>query len=136
MTFSREPTASNQASTPHSALRTPNSALVMVNRNQGSGTRILIDRLLRGAQPPGYAVQARNHNAVAAAIAQGRADWGVAIEHVARHAGLSFLPIQDEQYDFVVPKTRRGREAVEAFQQILQDSAVRSELRKFGFSLV
>ena len=76
----------------------------MVNRNQGSGTRILIDRLLEGARPPGYAVQARSHNAVAAAVAQGRADWGVAIESVARPAGLGFLPISHERYDFVVPK--------------------------------
>jgi putative molybdopterin biosynthesis protein len=43
---------------------------VMVNRNQGSGTRALIDRLLGGARPHGYAVQPRNHNAVAAAVVQ------------------------------------------------------------------
>ena len=67
---------------------------VMVNRNQGSGTRVLIDRLLGGARPPGYAVQPRNHNAVAAAVAQGRADWGVTLETVARSAGLGFLPVQ------------------------------------------
>src|SRR5262249_17768447 len=56
----------------------------MVNRNAGAGTRILIDRLLSGARPPGYANQPRSHNAVAAAVAQGRADWGVAIETVAK----------------------------------------------------
>ena len=84
-------------------------ACVMVNRNQGSGTRALIDRLLaRRASPPGYAMQPRNHNAVAAAVAQGRADWGVTLDTVARGAGLGFLPVQDEQYDFVVPKARRG----------------------------
>ena len=49
---------------------------LMVNRNAGSGTRVLIDGLLRGARPPGYANQPRSHNAVAAAIAQRRADWG------------------------------------------------------------
>ena len=43
-------------------------ACVMVNRNQGSGTRALIDRLLGGVKPAGYAVQPRNHNAVAAAV--------------------------------------------------------------------
>ena len=59
---------------------------LMINRNQGSGTRLLIDRMLGGAQPPGYAVQARNHNAVVAAVRQGRADWGVAISAVARVA--------------------------------------------------
>jgi putative molybdopterin biosynthesis protein len=56
-----------------SALADP--SCVMVNRNQGSGTRVLIDRLLNGQKPAGYAVQPRNHNAVAAAVAQGRADW-------------------------------------------------------------
>ena len=65
-----------------------------VNRNRGSGTRVLIDGLLAGARPPGYAVEARSHNAVAAAVAQGRADWGVAIAPVAEAYGLGFLPIR------------------------------------------
>jgi putative molybdopterin biosynthesis protein len=50
---------------------------LMVNRNAGAGTRVLIDRLLGGARPPGYSNQPRSHNAVAAAVAQGRADWGL-----------------------------------------------------------
>jgi hypothetical protein len=52
----------------------------MVNRNAGSGTRILTDRLLNGAQPQGYWSQPKSHNAVAVAVAQNRADWGIAIE--------------------------------------------------------
>ncbi len=76
---------------------------VMVNRNQGSGTRVLIDRLLRGAKPHGYAVQPRNHNAVAAAVLQHRADWGMTLDTIARSAGLGFLPVQAEQYDFHRP---------------------------------
>ena len=67
---------------------------LMVNRNQGSGTRVLIDRLLGGGRPHGYAVQPRNHNAVAAAVVQHRADWGVTLETVARTAGLGFRPVQ------------------------------------------
>ena len=62
----------------------------MVNRNAGAGTRVLIDQLLAGARPPGYSNQPRSHNAVAAAVAQGRADWGVAIVRVARLYGLGF----------------------------------------------
>ncbi len=62
----------------------------MVNRNSGSGTRILVDEILHGAKPPGHASQVKSHNAVAAAIAQRRADWGVAIEGVARMYGLAF----------------------------------------------
>ncbi len=75
---------------------------LLVNRNAGAGTRTLIDRLLKGARPPGYWNQPRSHNAVAAAIAQGRADWGVAIRPVAEALGLGFIPLADEDYDFAV----------------------------------
>jgi putative molybdopterin biosynthesis protein len=107
-------------------------ACMMVNRNPGSGTRILIDRLLGGAEPCGYAVQARNHNAVAAAVLQGRADWGVAIESVARQPGLGFLPIGDEHYDFVVPRARMNRAAVRAFCELLAQRDVRARLAEMG----
>jgi putative molybdopterin biosynthesis protein len=105
---------------------------VMVNRNQGSGTRILIDQLLEGAQPPGYPVQSRNHNAVAAAVAQGRADWGVAIRSVADQADLGFLRLTEEQYDLVTPTSRASRPAVQATRQLLNDEAIRRELQKLG----
>jgi putative molybdopterin biosynthesis protein len=77
-------------------------ACIMVNRNQGAGTRTLIDGLLKGAKPPGYWNQPRSHNAVAASVAQGRADWGVAIRPVAESVGLGFIPLADEEYDFAV----------------------------------
>jgi len=105
----------------------------MINRNPGSGTRILIDRLLTGSRPSGYAVQARNHNAVAAAVLQGRADWGVAIESVARHPELGFLPLAEERFDFVVPASRLGRPAVAAFRELIADPAARSRLAEMGF---
>ncbi len=104
---------------------------VMVNRNAGSGTRILIDRLLGGVQPAGYAVQAKSHNAVAAAVAQGRADWGVAVEWVARRGKLGFLPLEREQYDFAIPKARLARPGVAAFRNLLAEADVREELRRF-----
>jgi putative molybdopterin biosynthesis protein len=110
-------------------------ACVMVNRNQGSGTRVLIDRLLRGAKPPGYAVQPRNHNAVAAAVVQGRADWGMTLDSVARHAGLSFLPVQAEQYDFIVPRSRSDRPGVAAIAKLLQQPSTRDVLRQLGMML-
>lgn len=109
---------------------------LMVNRNSGSGTRILIDRLLDGVQPPGYAVQSRSHNAVAAAVAQGRADWGLAIAAAAApHATLGFLPLAAEHYDFVVPDSRLEKAAVRAFVALLADAAVQARLREFGFDL-
>ena len=112
---------------------------VMVNRNAGSGTRILMDHLLDplldGVQPTGYAAQPRSHNAVAAAIAQSRADWGLAIESVAESYGLGFLPLQDEAYDFLVPKSRRRRPAVIAFCQLLDEGDTQTALRSLGCQL-
>ena len=107
-------------------------AVLMVSRNAGSGTRVLIDGLLRGAKPPGYANQPRSHNAVAAAIAQHRADWGVAIAPVANLYGLGFLPIAPEHYDFLVVEARRERPAVQAFIEVLQDEATRDRIRALG----
>jgi len=107
-------------------------AVLMVNRNAGSGTRVLLDGLLRGAKPAGYANQPRSHNAVAAAIAQNRADWGIAIEPVARMYGLSFLSIAPEEYDFLLHEARRARPAVQAFLDVLRDDTTRARIRALG----
>ena len=112
------------------ALKDP--SCVMVNRNQGSGTRALIDRLLEGARPRGYAVQPRNHNAVAAAVAQGRADWGLTLDSVAARAALGFLPVQEERYDFVVPTSRANRPGVAAFKSLLSEPRTRDVLAGLG----
>jgi len=106
---------------------------VMVNRNVGSGTRVLIDELLAGARPTGYAVQTKSHNAVATAVAQCRADWGVAIDVVARLYGLAFIPLQEEHYDFVIPHSRLQRPRVRRFIALLQDPEVRKGLTTLGF---
>jgi putative molybdopterin biosynthesis protein len=105
---------------------------LMVNRNAGAGTRVLIDRLLGGARPVGYSNQPRSHNAVAAAVAQRRADWGIAIESVAQLYGLAFLPIAPEDYDFLLVESRRGRAAVVAFLGALRDETVRAKIRALG----
>jgi putative molybdopterin biosynthesis protein len=109
---------------------------LMVNRNAGAGTRVLIDQLLDGARPPGYGNQPRSHNAVAAAVAQGRADWGVAIASVARLYGLGFLPLTPECYDFLLVEGRRDRPAVQAFLAALADPAVRARIAALGMTPV
>lgn len=106
--------------------------VLMVNRNAGAGTRVLIDRLLGGARPPGYANQPKSHNAVAATIAQGRAEWGLAIEPVAEMYGLGFLPVAPEHYDFLVVESRKARPAVQAFLAALRDEATRHKIRAIG----
>ncbi len=109
----------------------------MVNRNRGAGTRILIDRLLEGRKPPGYPYEPRSHYAVAAAIDQGRADWGVTIESVARDAGLRFVPLQAEEYDFVVPESRWDRPVLKRLRALLSEnpSDLRTRLAAQGFDL-
>jgi putative molybdopterin biosynthesis protein len=115
------------------AMAKDDSGIVMVSRNQGSGTRVLIDRLLGGQKLPGSPMQPSNHSAVAAAIVQHRADWGVAIEPTARAANLVFVPLQAEQFDFAIPTTRWHRPAVQAFIEMLRSAEVRRELVRLGF---
>ena len=94
---------------------------LMVNRNAGAGTRVLIDQLARRRAAARLRQPAESHNAVAAAVAQARADWGVAIEPVARLYGLGFLPLAPEHYDFLLVESRRERPAVQAFLAALRD---------------
>jgi molybdopterin molybdotransferase/putative molybdopterin biosynthesis protein len=108
-------------------------ACIMVNRNQGAGTRILIDRLLGDSRPDGYWNQPKSHNAVAAAVAQHRADWGMTIAPVAHAAGLGFIPLAEEHYDFALVTARKQRPAVQAFLEALASEEGRSALAQAGF---
>ncbi|MBB2960125.1 molybdopterin biosynthesis protein [Methylobacterium sp. R2-1] len=113
------------------ALADPES--VMVNRNTGSGTRLLVDGLISTARPPGFWNQPRSHNAVAAAVAQGRADWGVAISSVAKAYGLGFLPLAQEHYDFAYREADREKPALAAFLALLGTDAADAALTELGF---
>src|SRR5262249_60204576 len=99
------------------------------------GARGAIDRLVGGAKPPGSGTRPRSQNAVAAAIARGRSDWGVAIEPVARLYGLSFAPVAPEDYDFLLRESARSRPAVAAFLSALQDESLREKIRALGMQL-
>ena len=103
----------------------------MINRNRGSGTRVLIDRLLEGRRPDGYEMEVRSHQAVAAAVAVGRADWGVCIANCARDLEFEFLA--EERFDFAIPSERREREPVRAFLDLLGDPKTRALLTNEGF---
>ena len=111
-----------------------NQNVRMINRNLGSGTRVLLDRLLAGQRPSGFFQEAKSHNSVAAAIAQKRADWGVAIRSVAEDSGLDFFPMQYEEYDFIIPNKRLNRPEVRQFINLLQEANIQSQLNKLGLS--
>jgi putative molybdopterin biosynthesis protein len=87
-------------------------------------------------RPPGYGNQPRSHNAVAAAVAQGRADWGVAIESVAAMYQLGFVRLSPENYDFLLVEARRERPAVAAFLKALADPVVRKRIHLLGMAPV
>ncbi|HSQ38033.1 MAG TPA: substrate-binding domain-containing protein, partial [Acidimicrobiia bacterium] len=81
-----------------------------------------------------YTNQPSTHHAVAAAVAQGRADWGVTLDVIAAAAGLGFLFVQEERFDLAVVEERRSRPAVIALAGLLADPSVRAGLRERGFS--
>jgi putative molybdopterin biosynthesis protein len=106
--------------------------LIMVNRNVGSGTRALIDRAVGGRRPKGFWNQPKTHNAVAAAVTRGAADWGVSILTVARLYGLGFIPLAEENYDFILVAARAERPAVRALRVALARPDVRASLAALG----
>ena len=84
-------------------------------------------------RPPGWHTEARTHNAVAAAVAQGRADWGVTLDVLARAAGLRFVFLRDERYDVVARREVLDRPGVRALREVLADPDALAALRDAGF---
>jgi len=112
-----------------------NSEIRMINRNRGSGTRVLLDRLLKNNRPTGFYQEAKSHNSVAAAISQKRADWGIAIRSVAEDLSLGFHPIQNEEYDFIIPKERMERIEVIEFLNLLKETKIHNHLNSLGLEV-
>ena len=108
-----------------------------VNRQKGSGTRILADYLCRkeGVDPAGvygYDREEFTHTAVAAQIAGGTADAGMGILSAAKIYGLDFLPVCVEQYDLIIPDYAWDTPMVRRALEILAGPAFRARLEKLG----
>lgn len=117
--------------------------LRFINRNAGSGTRILLDYHLRRiatsthttvgdltSRIDGYRLEAKSHTAVAVAVLHGKADVGLGIRPVAERYGLAFLPVADEQFDFLVRTDRLHKPVVKAFLEVLRSDRFKSALRR------
>ncbi len=103
------------------------SDLAYVNRQRGAGTRILLDYQLQqlGIKPDsirGYQHEEYTHLAVAAAVASGRADCGLAIHAAAAALKLDFLPLYKERYDLIIPKEHYESARLMPLLQLLGDS--------------
>ena len=108
-----------------------------VNRQKGSGTRILIDYLCRKenldtSRIYGYDREEFTHTSVAAQIASGSADAGMGIYSAARLYDLDFLPICTEQYDLLIPDSAWELPAVQDLIRTMQTEAFRTRLEELG----
>ncbi len=108
-----------------------------VNRQKGSGTRILCDFLVKKeeldpASISGYDREEFTHTAVAAAIAAGTADAGLGILSAAKIYDLDFIPIAEEQYDLLVAEDALDLESVQRLLEMLKSRAFADRLQKMG----
>lgn len=117
----------------------------LINRNKGSGTRVLLDMHLKKLSEKigedfevlkrrikGYEVEAKTHDAVAIAVATQKADVGLGIKTVANLYNLDFIPLRSEEYDFLIPKDRLEKWSVKKFLEVLRSEEFAKKLEKIG----
>jgi len=108
-----------------------------VNRQKGSGTRILTDYLMKqnGLEPEqiyGYEREELTHTSVAAQIVSGSADVGMGIYSAARLYDLDFIPICIEEYDLIIPDHAWDTPQVQQMLHTMQSDAFREKLLSMG----
>ena len=108
-----------------------------VNRQRGSGTRVLLDLKLRqiGILPheiKGYEDELDTHLAVALAISHGKADLGLGIEAAAKSCGLDFLPLFRERYDLVMTKADYESYLLSPLLRIVTSDEFRNVVNQVG----
>jgi putative molybdopterin biosynthesis protein len=113
------------------------SGIQFVNRQRGSGTRVLLDFQLRqlGIAPSaiaGYEREQYTHLAVAADVASGAADVGLGILAAARALDLDFLPLFNEQYQLVIPREHYESAILAPLLSVIRDPEFQSEVNSLG----
>jgi putative molybdopterin biosynthesis protein len=111
--------------------------LRFANRQPGAGTRVWLDAQLhrRGVNPggiAGYGDELPTHSEVARVVAEGQADVGLGIETAALAFGLSFVPLQRERYDLVVPADSWERAPVRVLRSWLGTPPARALIGELG----
>ncbi|MDD5099617.1 MAG: molybdopterin biosynthesis protein [Syntrophales bacterium] len=111
--------------------------IVFVNRQAGSGTRILLDyELARAGIAPddvvGYRGEEYTHMNVAMAVASGAADVGLGIHAAARALSLDFVPVARERYDLVIPAAYMEDEKIRFLLEIIGSTAFREKALAMG----
>jgi molybdate-binding protein len=111
--------------------------LGVVVREEGSGSHLFLERMLRtaGVSPVSLVRPLRvlvSHWAVGQAIADGWADVGPGVEVVARALGLGFVPLQQVRFDLVVPQYMVGDGRMDVLLDIIASGPFRQELEALG----
>ncbi len=111
--------------------------VALINREQGAGSRILLDSLLKksGITPTevrGYRQIAKGHILAAWHIHTGLADCCIATEASARVFGLHFIPLVSERFDLVIPERHWNLPPVQALMDALNRASLRKELEALG----
>ena len=114
-----------------------NTDICYINRQKGSGTRILFDYLLKKhhiekGMIQGYEHEEFTHTEVASQIAQGLADAGMGIHSAAKMYGLDFIPIWNEQYDLLISDNAWDSPMVQEFISVIKSEEFLEELCKMG----
>ena len=100
--------------------------VVYINRQNGSGTRLLLDKYLRelGINPSrikGYDRDEYTHMAVASAVLTGLADTGLAVYASAKALDLDFIPVAEERYDIAIPAEFMETEKIRILLGIIRE---------------
>jgi putative molybdopterin biosynthesis protein len=108
-----------------------------VNRQDGSGTRVLFDYKLQeeGIDPseiPGYSRIAYTHMEVALEVFSGSADVGMGILASAKLLGLDFIPLATERFDLIIPNEIFPSEPVKALREVLDSGEFKSNVTRMG----
>jgi len=108
-----------------------------VNRQGGSGTRVLLDHHLQriglaSQAVRGYGDEEYTHTAVAVQVLAGGADAGLGVLAAARALGLDFIPVAEERYDLCIPVAYLGDERVGALLAALAAPAFRAAVEALG----
>ena len=111
--------------------------LAFINRQAGSGTRILLDFRLKelGLDPAlinGYDEEEFTHMAVAVAVLSGRADVGLGIYAAARALDLDFIPVVQEEYDLVIPDKFFEEKKIQALLSVIRSADFQEAVKALG----
>jgi len=108
-----------------------------VNRQAGSGTRVLLDFKLEqaGIDPKnikGYDHEEFTHMAVAVDVVSGAADCGMGIYAAAKALDLDFIPVESEQYDLIIPKDLLKEPNIQAVLETIRSETFRERVKSLG----